>query len=129
MKKSLIVLGLFGLILIGGLYAKRKYYDPKERLDNAKIEIKNLADKDEIKNGDLIFQTSLSGQSKAIQLATKSKYSHCGLIFKDGNDFFVFEALQPVKHTPKSECLDLSIQLTFVQASKFQNYKYHQPIK
>jgi len=99
MKKGIII-GLLGLILIGGLYAKRKYYDPKHRLENAKKEVKNLADGDEIKNGDLIFQTSLSGQSKAIQLATKSKYSHCGLIFKDGNEFYVFEAVHPVKRTP-----------------------------
>jgi uncharacterized protein YycO len=99
MKKGIII-GLLGLILIGGLYAKRKYYDPKHRLENAKKEVKNLTDDDEIKNGDLIFQTSLSGQSNAIQLATKSKYSHCGLIFKDGNEFYVFEAVQPVKRTP-----------------------------
>jgi uncharacterized protein YycO len=51
-------------------------------------------------DGDLIFQTSLSEQSKAIQLATKSKYSHCGLVFQIENDFYVFEAVQPVKHTP-----------------------------
>lgn len=57
-------------------------------------------DNDEIKNGDLIFQTSLSQQSLAIQLATKSKYSHCGLIFKDQDKFYVFEAVQPVKRTP-----------------------------
>ena len=87
------------LTIFGGLYAKRKFYDPKHRLDNAKKEVKQLVDQDEIKNGDLIFQTSLSGQSKAIQLATKSKYSHCGLIYKDGNDFYVFEAVQPVKRT------------------------------
>jgi len=100
MNKAIIILGLSGLIIIGGLYAKRKYYDPIHRLDNAKTEVKKLAGKDEIKNGDLIFQTSLSGQSKAIQLATKSKYSHCGLIYKDGNDFYVFEAIQPVMRTP-----------------------------
>jgi len=100
MKKGIIILGLLGLIVIGGLYAKRKFYDPKHRLENARTEVKKLADQDEIKNGDLIFQTSLSGQSKAIQLATKSKYSHCGLIYKDGNDFYVFEAVQPVKRTP-----------------------------
>ena len=100
MKKSLIIFGLLALITLCGLYAKRKFYDPKHRLDNAKTEIKKLADKGEIKNGDLIFQTSLSGQSKAIQAATHSKYSHCGLIYKDGNDFFVFEAVQPIKRTP-----------------------------
>jgi uncharacterized protein YycO len=100
MKKTIFILGLLGLTIFGGLYAKRKFYDPKHRLENARTEVKKLADKDEIKNGDLIFQTSLSGQSKAIQLATKSKYSHCGLIYKDGNDFYVFEAVQPVERTP-----------------------------
>ena len=100
LKKSLLIFGLLGLTILCGLYAKRKFYDPKHRLDNAKTEIKKLADEGEIKNGDLIFQTSLSGQSKAIQVATHSKYSHCGLIYKDGNNFFVFEAVQPVKRTP-----------------------------
>ncbi|HPX59474.1 MAG TPA: YiiX family permuted papain-like enzyme, partial [Bacteroidales bacterium] len=70
------------------------------RLENAKKEVKVLADNDVIKNGDLIFQTSLSRQSKAIQLATKSKYSHCGIIYKENGQFLVFEAVQPVKTTP-----------------------------
>ena len=100
MKKGLIICGLIGLIIIGGLYAKRKYYDPKRWIDNARQKVNELVDKDEIQNGDLIFQTSLSRQSKAIQLATKSKYSHCGLIYKNGRDYFVFEAVQPVKLTP-----------------------------
>jgi len=52
-----------------------------------------------LKNGDIIFQTSVSPQSKAIQLATKSKYSHCGIVFKENNELFVFEAIQPVKKT------------------------------
>ncbi len=98
--KKIVLLGFFGLFIFVGLYAKKKYYDPKHRLDNAKTEVKLLSDKNEIKNGDLIFQTSLSGQSKAIQFATKSKYSHCGIIYKDSNNFFVFEAVQPVKQTP-----------------------------
>jgi hypothetical protein len=58
---------------------------------------------DGLKEGDLIFQTSLSSQSKAIQLATKSKYSHCGIVFKEGDSFYVFEAVQPVKRTPLAE--------------------------
>lgn len=53
-----------------------------------------------LKNGDLIFQTSLSSQSKAVQLATHSTYSHCGIVFKEGNKYYVFEAIQPVKRTP-----------------------------
>ena len=52
-----------------------------------------------LQNGDLIFHTSRSNQSQAIQIATNSKYSHMGLIYKKGNDFFVYEAIQPVKFT------------------------------
>lgn len=100
MKKAIIILGLLGLIIFGGLSAKRKFYDPIHKLENAKTEVKQLADNDEIKNGDLIFQTSLSGQSKAIQLATNSKYSHCGIVYNDNGQFYVFEAIQPVTTTP-----------------------------
>jgi uncharacterized protein YycO len=87
--------------MVCGFYAKRKFYDPKYRIGNSKrIESKKFAEEGEIKNGDLIFQTSLSAQSKAIQAATLSKYSHCGIIYKEENDFFVLEAVQPVKKTP-----------------------------
>lgn len=57
-------------------------------------------DTTELHNGDIIFQTSLSSQSQAIQLATKSVYSHCGIIYKENGAFFVFEAIQPVQKTP-----------------------------
>lgn len=53
-----------------------------------------------LQNGDIIFQTSQSAQSKAIQLATHSPYSHCGIVFKENNRLYVFEAVQPVKATP-----------------------------
>lgn len=50
-------------------------------------------------DGDLIFQTSTSAQSKAIQLATHSPYSHCGILFKRNSEWRVFEAVQPVSET------------------------------
>lgn len=49
--------------------------------------------------GDVIFQTSLSNQSKAIQAATKSKYSHVGIIILKNKKPYVFEAVEPVKYT------------------------------
>jgi uncharacterized protein YycO len=79
---------------------KLKFDNAGNNLEIAKTEVKTLSDQDQLRNGDLIFQTSLSSQSKAIQLATKSRYSHCGIIYKEGNDFFVFEAVHPVKRTP-----------------------------
>lgn len=99
MKKAIIILGLLGVIIFGGLYTKLKFYAPKHRHENAKKEVKKLSDKVEIKDGDLIFQTSLSGQSKAIQLTTNSKYSHCGIVYNDNGQLYVFEAVQPVKTT------------------------------
>lgn len=99
MKQTILILGILGLTIFGGLYAKRKFYDPKHRLDKAKEEVSLLLQKG-IRNGDIIFQTSLSGQSKAIQLATKSRYSHCGIIFSDNIQYYVFEAIQPVSITP-----------------------------
>jgi hypothetical protein len=56
--------------------------------------------------GDIVFHTSLSAQSKAVQAATKSPYSHMGIVlFRDGKPF-VFEAVQPVKYTPLQKWLD-----------------------
>jgi hypothetical protein len=54
----------------------------------------------EYHSADIIFQTSLSTQSKAIQEATNSKYSHCGLIFNEAGKIYVYEAIQPVTVTP-----------------------------
>ncbi|WBO85158.1 YiiX family permuted papain-like enzyme [Hymenobacter yonginensis] len=50
-------------------------------------------------DGDLIFQTSQSAQSRAIQLATHSEYSHCGILFRKNGEWRVFEAVQPVSET------------------------------
>ncbi|WP_269223136.1 YiiX family permuted papain-like enzyme [Flavobacterium sp. IMCC34518] len=55
---------------------------------------------DKIQEGDMIFQTSQSKQCEAIQIATNSKYSHCGIIFMENGHKYVFEAVQPVKFTP-----------------------------
>jgi hypothetical protein len=52
------------------------------------------------KAGDLIFQTSLSAQAKAIQLATHSPFSHMGVVYEQAGQFYVFEAVGPVKLTP-----------------------------
>ena len=56
-----------------------------------------------LQNGDIIFHTSNSGQSKVIQLATGSEYSHCGIIYKEEQKTYVIEAVQPVKRTPFEE--------------------------
>lgn len=59
-----------------------------------------------LKTGDIIFQTSISSQSFAIQKASSSVYSHMGLVENIENKFFVLEAVQPVKRTPLQEWID-----------------------
>ena len=55
------------------------------------------------KNGDIIFQTSQSTQSIAVQKATKSRYSHMGIVYVENGQGMVFEAVEPVKSTPLKE--------------------------
>lgn len=50
--------------------------------------------------GDILFQISRSTQSKAIQLATHSVYSHTGMLVMRNKTPYVFEAVGPVKYTP-----------------------------
>ena len=52
------------------------------------------------RNGDIVFHTSRSAQSAAIQLATGSRYSHMGIVYLQEGVPFVFEAVEPVKLTP-----------------------------
>ncbi len=100
MKKRNLLVGLLVCILLVGIYVKRIYHAPSRKISNAKKEVQLLIRDKQIHDGDLIFQTSLSRQSIAIQKASKSVYSHCGLVFKNGDNYEVIEAVQPVKKTP-----------------------------
>lgn len=53
-----------------------------------------------VQDGDVIFQTSRSSQSLAIQFATHSRYSHMGMIFLRDGEPFVFEASAKARYTP-----------------------------
>lgn len=53
-----------------------------------------------VRDGDIIFHTSRSSQSAAIQRATHSRYSHMGMIVHRGGKPYVFEAVATVRYTP-----------------------------
>src|SRR6185295_15519695 len=60
----------------------------------------NAAAATPLRDGDIIFHTSRSAQSAAIQRATHSPYSHMGVVlYRDGKPF-VFEAIATVRYTP-----------------------------
>ncbi|MFL9484468.1 YiiX family permuted papain-like enzyme [Chitinophagaceae bacterium LWZ2-11] len=98
-KKILLSVSIVVLIL-AGFYLKFRFYNPQYKHDIAAMAAKELKQNDDVRDGDLIFQTSLSPQNKVIQAATHSPYSHCGLIYKSNNEYFVYEAVQPIKLTP-----------------------------
>lgn len=54
----------------------------------------------QLRDGDIIFQTSRSSQSIAIQRATLSQYSHMGIIFFSKGKPYVYEAMNIVQYTP-----------------------------
>ena len=62
-----------------------------------------LAREQELKDGDIIFHTSRSAQSLAIQRATNSRYSHMGIIFFREGEPHVFEAVSTVRSTPLAD--------------------------
>lgn len=104
MKKAIMILGFFGILSTSSFYVYRIFFVQNKSVDKkAEIwvdRIESFLNQTDIKDGDLIFQTSQSEQSKAIQLATNSKYSHCGIVYNENGQFYVFEAVQPVKRTP-----------------------------
>src|SRR5687767_13902808 len=66
-----------------------------------------------LQTGDVVFQCTAGDQAKAIQAATGSRYTHCGVVFEEGGIFKVLEASQPVKVTPFSEFRNRSLPGTF----------------
>jgi len=56
-----------------------------------------------VQDGDLIFHTSRSRQSLAVQRATRSQYSHMGIVLVRNGKPFVFEAIGTVSYTPLAQ--------------------------
>lgn len=89
MKKTFMILGII-LLLIALPFGSMV----TESLSSQTGPIKD------IREGDVIFQTSQSQQSPLIQIATQSTISHCGIIIiKDGKPY-VLETLKTLVLTP-----------------------------
>ncbi len=64
------------------------------------IRAEHSGDLKQLHEGDIIFHTSRSAQSLAIQRATGSRYSHMGIILHRNGRPFVLEAISKVQLTP-----------------------------
>lgn len=63
----------------------------------------------ELQDGDIIFHTSKSSQTKMLQIATNSDITHVGVIFFKSGKPYVFEAVNPVKVTPLQEFINRGV--------------------
>ncbi|MBK8227197.1 MAG: hypothetical protein IPK70_08470 [Flavobacteriales bacterium] len=59
-----------------------------------------------LRDGDLLFQHIGGEQGLALQLATKSRWTHVGIAFKRQGRWEVLEAVGPVKFTPLAEWVE-----------------------
>lgn len=62
----------------------------------------------QLKNGDIVFIESSSGQGQAIQLATKSKMTHVGIVFIENGRPVIYHAVEPVMKSSVAEFRTMS---------------------
>ena len=89
MKKAFVIIGLI-LCVVG--YPFRSMLVEVVTATKAPVE--------DVREGDVIFQTSLSQQSPLIKMGTRSTITHCGVVvIKDGNPY-VLETQKTLVLTP-----------------------------
>jgi len=66
-----------------------------------------------LKSGDIIFIVNPAGQGKAIQLATKSKYTHVGIVFVENGKIYVYHAVEPVTKSELEDFVAMSADGTY----------------
>jgi len=102
-KKTKILILVLGMLYVGYMFPtsmlwaglKTKMFDHTKTLD--------------LREGDFIFQHLPGKLLRVIADVTDSPYSHCGIIVKKDNQFYVLEAIGPVKVTPANEWIHRGI--------------------
>ena len=89
MKKVLVIIGIFLCIAV---FTFRAMLVEAVTATTAPVE--------DVREGDVIFQTSLSAQSPLIKIGTRSSITHCGIIVMKNGDAYVLETLQTLVLTP-----------------------------
>lgn len=78
----------------------------------------------EVREGDVIFQTSKSQQSPLLQIATRSKITHCGIIVMKNGKPYVLETLKTLVLTPLDKFIARGIDSKYwLKRSNKENIK------
>jgi hypothetical protein len=62
----------------------------------------------DFQEGDILFQAMNTSQSLALVMATGSEFTHCGIVFKSGDKFYVYEAVGATVMTPIEKFIERS---------------------
>lgn len=81
MKRALVLLFLLTGLTYGGWFSFKKNGPNYERLQT----------------GDIVFQDTGGEQGAAVEAATGSNFTHCGIVFEKDGQLYVLEAIQPVQ--------------------------------
>ena len=54
-------------------------------------------DYERLRTGDIVFQDTGGEQGAAVEAATDSQFTHCGIVFEKDKRLYVLEAIQPVQ--------------------------------
>ena len=79
-KKFFLLTFFLSKLALGGFFSFQKNGSRYERLQT----------------GDVVFQDTGGEQGKAVEAATGSKFTHCGIVFEQDGKLYVLEAVQPV---------------------------------
>lgn len=96
--KTLWIIAVVALAMAGSWW-RAAYAKPWMDRRAARRAVRSLERTDTLRTGDIIFQTTRSAQSRAIQEATHSPWSHCGILVRRQGRWDVLEAVEPVKYT------------------------------
>lgn len=94
MKRAFVYIGIIVMVVVIGLALP---YSPMlvEIITVQEHPIDNI-----VKEGDVIFQTTQTTQSKLIQIGTRSRVTHCGIIVMRDGKPYVLETLGTLVVTP-----------------------------
>ncbi len=69
-----------------------------------------------IQSGDIIFQHSPIIQHRVVGWISESQINHCGIIIKEGDQFYVLEVVERVRKTPLKEWIKRGWEQRFIVA-------------
>lgn len=115
-------------LLIGGLVYISHAAPRSALLGFVESKIINFTRHVDVREGDFIFQHLPGALTEMISDMTQSRYSHCGIIVKKPDGFYVLQAIGPVKETPLNEWISYGVGRQFSLVRLKEKYRKDIPV-